>query len=106
MDDYLCHYVNLDQKVWSRYLDIAEFFYNLHKKDSRGFSFIELNCGVALINIIPITNIVMGRWSTLLNQTKEPIEKAQARYKKYPDLKSRYEEYEVGDLVGVRQDGW
>ena len=57
-----------------------------------------------LASIVPSANITMNRWSTRLNQTKEAMEKAQARYKKYADLKRRHEEYEVGDLVFVKLD--
>ena len=115
LEDYLRHYVSLGQKDWSQYLDIAEFSYNLHKQDSTGFSPFELNYGfqplspgdlmaLPLASIVPSANIAMNRWSTRLNQAKEAMEKAQARYKKYADLKRRHDEYEVGDFVFVKLD--
>ena len=115
LEDYLRHYVSLGQKDWSQYLDIAKFSYNLHKQDSTGFSPFELNYGfqplspgdlmaLPLASIVPSANIAMNRWSTRLNQAKEAMEKAQARYKKYADLKRRHDEYEVGDLVFVKLD--
>ena len=45
LEEYLKHYVTINQRNWLQLLDVAQFCYNLHKSSAMGMSPFELANG-------------------------------------------------------------
>ncbi|MCO5581117.1 hypothetical protein L7F22_034993 [Adiantum nelumboides] len=101
VNQILRHYVQLDQKDWSKFLDIADYSYNSHRHSSTGFSPFELSCGYQplypgdlaaqpLVKVAPAGGNFLEAWWERLQAARGDLEKAQDRYKKYEDRKRRH----------------
>lgn len=115
LEDYLRHYVQLDQRDWSKYLDIAEYSYNSHRHSSTGFSPFELSCGYqplspgdlaaqSVATVAPAGGNFLEAWRSRLQAARGSLEKAHKWYKKYADRRRRHEVFSVGERVYLKMD--
>lgn len=105
------HYVCLDQKNWSSFVDCAEFCYNNKQYSSTGLSTFKLAYGYkpagpgeAAVQQITGGVAPAGGAVQHLEQAKKRLEKAQTRMKKQADQKRRHQEYLVGSKVYLKID--
>ncbi len=59
LEDYMRHYVTVDQKNWPELLDIAQFSYNIQKSSATGYSPFKLVNGQ--MSVAPHTVETTGR---------------------------------------------
>ena len=109
---YLRHYVSANQQDWAKYLDIAQFSYNLQKSESTGLSPFELATGqqpltphtlaVGYQGPSPAAFKFAKGWHEKSDLAKAYLAKAAKKMKKWADAKRRHLEFEEGDLVMVK----
>ncbi|KAF7821658.1 Transposon Ty3-I Gag-Pol polyprotein [Senna tora] len=106
---YLRHYVSANQKYWAKSLDIAQFSYNLQKRESTGASPFEIATGqqpmtphtlaVGYTGPNPAAIKFAKGWHEKSDMARVYLAKATKRMKKWADAKRRHLEFEEGDLV-------
>ena len=113
LEEDLRHFVTSSHKNWVGLLDAAQFCYNLHRSSSTGMSPFEL--ATRLQPRVPLevakqkvgqVNLVAHRLARIrqemLEETRESLEKAARRMKKYADRNRRPLEFQVGDHVFLK----
>ena len=110
LEEYLRHYATASQKNWVSLLDVAQFYYNLHKSSATGRSSFEL-----AMDYQPLTPHEVARTDAacrcpatyqfskerqdMLEETQDSLDKAARRMKKYANQGRRPLEFAVGDKV-------
>lgn len=110
LEEYLRHYVRASQRDWVDLLDVAQFYYNLHKSSATGMSPAELVMGQQPLTphevakqksqgVCPDAYRFARDKTKLLEQARDSLAKAARRMKKYADKHRRTLEFNVGDKV-------
>ncbi|KAH7663384.1 Ribonuclease H protein [Dioscorea alata] len=109
---YLRHYVSANQQDWVKYLDMAQFSYNLQRSESLGASPFEVSTGRQPATPHTLEGGYKGPspaafkfakgWQEKADMARAYLAKASKKMKKWADMKRRHVEFEEGDLVMVK----
>ncbi|VFQ66115.1 unnamed protein product [Cuscuta campestris] len=109
---YLRHYVSANQKDWTKFLDIAQFSYNLQKSESTRASPFELATGqqpltphtlaIGYKGPSPSAFKFAKGWHEQTDIARAYLPKAAKKMKRWADARRRHLEFEEGDLVMVK----
>jgi hypothetical protein len=112
LEEYLRHFISTSQKNWVKLLDAAQMCFNAQKSSSTNKSPFEIATGQQpllphTVDIDQSTKSPQAKsfsqeWKRNIEIARSYLEKAQKRYKKSADLKRRFVEFDVGDLVMVK----
>ena len=109
---YLRHFVSANQRDWAKLMDVAQFSYNLQRSESTQQSPFEIVIGQQPLTPQAIASSYTGSspaayrlakgWHEQLDITKEYLDKAAKKMKKWADKHRRPVEFQVGDSVMVK----
>ena len=109
---YLRHFVSANQHDWAKLLDVAQFSYNLERREATSRSPFELIMGQQSLTPYTLFTSYTGRcpavykvaksWHEQTDIARAHLDKATKQMKKWADSKRRHLEFNVGDMVLVK----
>jgi len=109
---YQRHFVSANQRDWAKLLDVAQFSFNLQKRESTGQSLFEIVTGQQPLTPSSLATGYKGPgppaykfandWNDQVGVARAYLEKASQKMKKWADKKRRLGEFQVGDLMLIK----